>query len=129
LKRRPRLSPAVRYVYVIGPEKGLQKIGMATDPRSRLATLQTASPQDLMIHAAIGVPFGAAPEVESQAHRLLGRMQVKNEWFAITPAEALFAVYTAALPWMERRQASTCAQNLVSPIPTREGTRDQLRLL
>ncbi|WP_459677882.1 GIY-YIG nuclease family protein [Acidisoma sp. 7E03] len=89
---------------MIGPEKGLQKVGMATDPRVRLATLQTASPQDLMIHAAIGVPFGAAPEVESQAHRLLGRMQVRNEWFAITPAEAVFAVYTAALPWMEPRQ-------------------------
>ena len=75
---------------------------MATDPRSRLAALQTASPIDLMIHAAIAVPFGAAPDVEHQAHRLLGRMCVRNEWFEATPAEALFAVYKAALPWMQK---------------------------
>jgi hypothetical protein len=102
LRRPPRLPPIVRYVYVIGPTRGLQKIGMATDPRSRLAALQTASPLDLLIHAAIAVPFKAAPDVELKAHRLLGRMCVRNEWFEATPAEALFAVYTAALPWMER---------------------------
>jgi hypothetical protein len=102
LSRRTRPQPIVRYVYVIGPTRGLQKIGMATDPQSRLAALQTASPVDLLIHAAIAVPFGAAPDVEHKAHRLLGRMCVRNEWFETTPAEALFAVYTAALPWMEK---------------------------
>ena len=56
MKRQPRLPPIVRYVYVIGPTRGLQKIGMATDPRSRLAALQTASPVDLLIHAANAVP-------------------------------------------------------------------------
>jgi hypothetical protein len=66
---------------VIGPTRGLQKIGMATDPQARLASLQTASPIDLLIHAAIAVPFGAAPDVEHQAHCLLGRMCVRNEWF------------------------------------------------
>jgi hypothetical protein len=106
LKRNSRLPPVIRYVYVIGPVSGLQKIGMATDPRARLATLQTASPLDLMIHVAIAVPFGDAPDVEHQAHRLLGKMCVRNEWFEATPAEALFAIYTAALPWMERRTMS-----------------------
>ena len=100
MNRRPRLPPIVRYVYVIGPTRGLQKIGMAIDPQARLAALQTASPVDLLIHAAIAVPFGADPDVEHQAHRLLGRMCVRSEWFEATPAEALFAVYTAALPWM-----------------------------
>ena len=102
MSRRLRLQPIVRYVYVIGPTRGLQKIGMAIDPQSRLAALQTASPVELLIHAAIAVPFGAAPDVEHQAHRLLGRMCVRNEWFEATPAEALFAVYTAALPWVAR---------------------------
>lgn len=129
MKRHRRLAPALRYVYVIGPEKGLQKVGMATDPRTRLATLQTASPQDLMIHAAIGVPFGAAPEVESQAHRLLGGMQVRNEWFAITPAEGLFAVYTAALPWMQRPGQGSSSSTAPPPIPNIVGGRDQLRLI
>ena len=34
---KPRTPPPHRYVYVIGPAVGLQKIGLATDPRSRLA--------------------------------------------------------------------------------------------
>jgi hypothetical protein len=102
VKRSPRPQPIVRYVYVIGPTRGFQKIGIATNPQSRLAALQTASPVDLLIHAAIAVPFRAAPDVEHQAHRLLGRMCVRSEWFEATPAEALFAVYTAALPWMEK---------------------------
>jgi hypothetical protein len=61
LRRPPRLLPVVRYVYVIGPARGLQKIGMAINPQARLAALQTASPVDLLIHAAMAVPFGAAP--------------------------------------------------------------------
>lgn len=129
MRRHRRLAPALRYVYVIGPEKGLQKVGMATDPRIRLATLQTASPQDLMIHAAIGVPFGVAPEVESKAHRLLGRMQVRNEWFAITPAEGLFAVYTAALPWMEKRRMLASPTMVASPTQAENTLQTQLRLL
>jgi hypothetical protein len=110
------LQPIVRYVYVIGPTHGLQKIGMAINPQARLAALQTASPVDLLIHAAIAVPFGAAPDVEHQAHRLLGRMCVRNEWFEATPAEALFAVYTAALPWMARLPAPRRLENTRAPV-------------
>lgn len=110
MRRAPRLLPVVRYVYVIGPTRGLQKIGMAIDPQARLAALQTASPVDLLIHAAIAVPFGAARDVEHHAHRLLGRMCVRNEWFEATPAEALFAVYTAALPWMAKLSVSAALE-------------------
>ena len=90
---------------------------MATDPRSRLAALQTASPIDLMIHAAIAVPFGAAPDVEHQAHRLLGRMCVRNEWFEATPAEALFAVYKAALPWMQKLTRPASEPRIITTTP------------
>ena len=122
MSRRLRLQPIVRYVYVIGPACGLQKIGMAINPQERLAALQTASPVELLIHAAIAVPFGAAPDVEHQAHRLLGRMCVRNEWFEATPAEALFAVYTAALPWMAklptlRRSEPESARAPLAPLP------------
>jgi hypothetical protein len=100
---------------VIGPTRGLQKIGMATDPQARLASLQTASPIDLLIHAAIAVPFGAAPDVEHQAHCLLGRMCVRNEWFEARPAEAPFAVYTAALPWMQKLMNPTPSEPRENP--------------
>lgn len=92
MTRRHQPPPIVRYVYVIGPMDGLQKVGMAIDPKSRLAALQTASPAGLMVHAAIAVPFGAAPDGKQQAHRLLARSCVRNEWFQTTPAETVAAV-------------------------------------
>lgn len=104
MTRRYRPPPATRFVYVIGPAQGLQKIGLATDPQSRLAALQTASPFDLLLHVAVAVPFGAAPAIERQAHRLLVRSCVRNEWFETTPTEAIAAVYSAALPWLKKTQ-------------------------
>ncbi len=90
--------PPWRYVYVIGPVAGLQKVGLATDPRSRLAALQTAVPFNLVLHAAVRVPFGDAHAVERRAHRLLADVCARNEWFHATPAEAIAAVQDAANP-------------------------------
>ena len=103
MSKRPQ--PTHRYVYVIGPAQGLQKVGIATDPRSRLAALQTASPLDLVLHASIAVPFSDALAVERQAHRLLVRSCVRNEWFDTTPAEAVSAV---------ERAAAACARVVVT---------------
>ena len=94
MSRRP--PPANRYVYVIGPPVGLQKVGIATDPKQRLATLQTACPFDLFLHLAVAVPFGEAHAIERRAHRLLARSCVRNEWFETTRDEAIKAVQTAA---------------------------------
>ena len=91
-----RVPPTNRYVYVIGPPVGLQKVGIATDPRQRLATLQTACPFDLFLHLAVAVPFGEAHAIERRAHRLLARFCVRNEWFEATREEAICAVQTAA---------------------------------
>ena len=91
-----RLPPPCRYIYVIGPELGLQKIGIATDPRARLATLQTASPLKLKIHASVAVPFGAAHAVERRTHEALRAARANGEWFEIAPAEAATAVRAAA---------------------------------
>ena len=90
-----RTSPANRHVYVIGPPVGLQKVGIATDPKQRLATLQTACPFDLFLHLAVAVPFGEAHAIERQAHRLLARSCVRNEWFETTAKEAIAAVRKA----------------------------------
>ena len=100
MTRQPRLRPPTRYVYVIGPETGLQKVGLATDPRARLAALQTASAHDLLLHVAVPVPFGEGHAAERRAHRALARCCVRNEWFDTTPAEAMAAVRSAAAPRM-----------------------------
>jgi hypothetical protein len=94
--RRP--TPPHRHIYVIGPPVGLQKVGIATDPKARLATLQTAVPFDLHLHLAIAVPFDDAHVIERRAHRLLARSCVRNEWFETSPAEAIAAVQTAVEP-------------------------------
>lgn len=96
MNRRP--TPTHRHIYVIGPPIGLQKVGLATDPRARLAALQTACPFDLLLHLAVAVPFGEAHAIERRAHRLLARSCVRNEWFDTTPAEAIAAVQSAAAP-------------------------------
>lgn len=90
MSKRPQ--PTHRSIYMIGPTDGLQKVGTATDPKSRLAALQTASPLDLVLHASIAVPFNDALAVERRAHRLLVRPCVRNEWFETTPAAAVAAV-------------------------------------
>jgi hypothetical protein len=95
MSRSRRLLPATRYIYVIGPQNGLQKVGFATDPRSRLASIQTASPIDLVLHASIAVPFGQAHSVERLAHEMLAHCRARNEWFDTTPAEAIAAVHAA----------------------------------
>ena len=104
MTRRP--PPPNRYIYVVGPQVGLQKVGLATDPRSRLATLQTACPFDLFLHIAVAVPFGDAHAIERGAHRLLARSCVRNEWFEATPAEAIAAVKSAAAPHAMPRHAA-----------------------
>ncbi len=98
MTRNPRPTPAHRFVYVIGPHVGLQKVGIATDPKQRLATLQTACPFDLYLHLAVAVPFGEAHAIERGAHRHLARSCVRNEWFEATPKEAIEAVEAAAKP-------------------------------
>ena len=40
-------------------------------------------------------------------------MCVRNEWFEATSAEALFAVYTAVLPWMARLAAAALEQRII----------------
>lgn len=91
-----RTPPLHRFIYVIGPTAGLQKVGLATDPKTRLAALQTACPFHLMLHASVQVPSGEAHAVERRAHRLLKTAWVRNEWFQATPDEAVAAVQAAA---------------------------------
>ncbi len=92
--RRPR--PPHRFVYVIGPAVGLQKVGLATDPKARLAALRTACPFDLVLHVAVPVPFGEAHAVERAAHVALAAYRAAGEWFETTPGAAVAAVQKAA---------------------------------
>ena len=95
MKRQPKYQSLTRYIYVIGPAHGMQKVGLATDPRTRLSALQTACPFELVLHACVAVPFAEARAVESRAHNLLAATRARNEWFETTPAEAVTAIHAA----------------------------------
>ena len=84
-----------RFIYVIGPLEGAQKVGLTTDLKSRLAALQTACSQDLVLHVAVRVPFHQAHAIERRAHRMLVQLHVKNEWFDAAPEEAMSVVLNA----------------------------------
>ena len=95
-KTEAAMKAPQRFIYVIGPLEGAQKVGFTTDLKSRLAALQTACSQELMLHAAVRVPFDEAHAIERRAHQLLQRSHVKNEWFDLLPSRAIVAVLQAA---------------------------------
>jgi hypothetical protein len=115
-----RTPPPHRFVYVIGPVEGLQKVGIATDPKARLAALQTACPFDLVLHVAVPVPFAEAYTIERRAHRALSRRCARNEWFSVTPAEAVAAVREAADP-RPAQSVPPPAEWRPRPLPDLEG--------
>jgi hypothetical protein len=74
-----------RKVYFIGTEckvGGIVKIGIAFDPKKRLASLQTSWPHDLKI---LGQHVGDV-KVEQGYHRKFAKARLRGEWFRITPA-------------------------------------------
>lgn len=87
--------PAQAYVYVIGAEDGPQKIGVANDPQSRRAMLQTGNPSLLGVAAAVPVARRHALAVEKQAHRILKSKRIRGEWFNVSPEEAADAIRLA----------------------------------
>ena len=75
--------PPHRHVYVIGPLIGLQKVGLAMDPKARLATLQTACPFDLFCTSRL--PSRSARRTRLSAGRtgsLRGRVSGPSGWVA-----------------------------------------------
>ena len=119
MKRQPKRQSLTRYIYVIGPAHGAQKVGLATDPRTRLSALQTACPFELVLHACVAVPFAEARSVEGRAHQLLAATRARNQWFEATPAEAVAAIHAAVaqIPLQPIGiQASSSAAWRISPL-------------
>lgn len=83
-------------IYVIGPNVGPQKIGIARDPSARLAAMQTGCPFTLRIQSVTYVASeDSARRVERVAHRLLKKHRQRGEWFNVTPGEAERAIADA----------------------------------
>lgn len=74
--RSPRTAPS--QIYFVGAEvTGLIKIGCASDPRARLRSLQTGSPDRLTLIATVR----GGMDVERDLHRQFADARVHGEWF------------------------------------------------
>ena len=76
------------FVYAIGCELGLVKIGKANNPEMRLAALQTGSPVQLSI---LGIRQFDTPEqaiiAERELHTEFGAKRKHGEWFSLTEGD------------------------------------------
>ena len=82
----------VRYIYVIGSERGPFKIGMAVSPHSRLNELKTGSYVPLAVKHTAAVPYRVSGKVEHSIHLALRAHRLQGEWFSVTLPEAIAAV-------------------------------------
>ena len=73
----------VYFVRVAG--QSVFKVGISDNPERRLADMQIGCPYELLLYATALVTD--AETVEKQLHRVLSSVQVRGEWFAISPGE------------------------------------------
>jgi hypothetical protein len=106
--------PAERFVYVIGATDGPQKIGIAANPTTRLAGIQTGSALRLEVFALVAVAQAEARAVEAHAHSLLQDRRIRGEWFDVSPAEARCAVERAVVAVREGKMEAHRKPNLDS---------------
>lgn len=79
-------------IYVISVP-GSTKIGISVDPANRLYNLQCSNPlMQLTLEFQSSGPSSKIRAVERDAHAHFDDRAIGNEWFAITPAEAIAAI-------------------------------------
>lgn len=93
---------ATRHVYVIGTLSGPFKIGVATNLRNRLSSIQTGSHLKVSAAHSVVVPASHAYAVEAHAHKLLKNVRLSGEWFNVSLVDAKSAV-TQAISLVEDR--------------------------
>lgn len=80
-------------VYVIADDAGHLKIGISSNPSSRLASFETGNPHNLRLAYLHGPHDRAeASRIERNAHSLLREDNVRNEWFRCGVAAAIRAI-------------------------------------
>lgn len=86
-------------VYIIGATDCPVKVGYTTDLGARLSSLQTGSPDRLIVHDVVRVQSGFGRTAERQAHQhLADKRRYGSEWFdvdAVTAASVVRQVVSA----------------------------------
>lgn len=95
-QRRSQEAPIQgSFLYVIAGPPGLIKVGVTTDPRARLAALQTGSPYPLKFLALLAMESDGYA-LEAEIHAALSPWRTVGEWFRVNPVRALIAIRRAA---------------------------------
>lgn len=90
----------VEHTYLIGAEGSpLVKIGYATNPKKRLASLQTGQPMQLTLLWSHPVDHEAA------LHERFAEYRVRGEWFDLTPLGDPVAAVQSAVEALEMQKA------------------------
>lgn len=99
-------------VYLIGPDTGPVKIGVAGNVALRLQALQTGNWQRLIVHHSVMVPAGISYQIERALHQEFGDRHVRGEWFDIDVVEASEILdATAKLAMLDRADADWFSVN------------------
>jgi hypothetical protein len=81
-----------QYVYLIGPDDGPLKIGVATSLPKRLVSLQIGCWQTLSVRHSVTVPADLAYTLERTMHGRFKDRHLRGEWFDIELEEAVRAL-------------------------------------
>jgi hypothetical protein len=85
------------YVYFIGADEGLVKIGFSNAPLERITAMQLGSPVLLRFLALVE----GTPKLERRYHERFAAFRVRGEWFARSP-EILAEIDRLSAPKRER---------------------------
>lgn len=97
------------YVYVIGRESGADvcKIGITSNPKKRLASLQSGSPHKLSVaHLFAFADRDIARQVEAETHDIMGSGRMSGEWFEVNPQAGALMV-RAVMAFRKRQPCET----------------------
>lgn len=79
------------YLYVISEEKNptICKIGFSKNPEKRIKTFQTGHPEKLKLYYYELFTETSIRKFESIVHKNLKHYKFNNEWFQISPDDAI----------------------------------------
>lgn len=84
-QQKQRFAQSGTCVYFVKNQQGAVKIGITSDLKNRVASLQTSSAEALALCFAISTEQAAA--LESQLHERFKNKRIKNEWFGLTQSD------------------------------------------
>lgn len=89
------VKPEPSHVYFIrGDKTNSFKVGISSDPRARLKSLQVGSPVKLLLTRSVEVEN--PKNIEAELHKAFAKCKIHGEWFSMPWKEAL-VVFDATL--------------------------------